>query len=281
MQKILIIGSLGMLGQELLKIFPQATGWDRDKIDITNKKQTEEKILALQPDVIINTAAYNAVDKCETKEGFAIAKKINGTAVGYLAKICLDINATFVHYSTGYVFNGEKKEGYQENDIPNPVNKYAETKLMGEQEILKYPELKYYIIRTSKLFGHKGSSEMAKNSFFDLMIDLSKNQKEVKAVDKEYSNFTYAPDLALATKNILTQKYANGIYHIVNEKPATWYEGARKLFDILKTNVKLIPVESSEFPRPAKRPRYDILINTKLPELRNYEEALKEYLCVE
>ncbi|MFH1326309.1 MAG: NAD(P)-dependent oxidoreductase [Candidatus Falkowbacteria bacterium] len=299
MKKILIIGHKGMLGQELIKIFPNATGLDVENINIIDKEQVENKIKILNPEIIINCAAYNAVYKCETPEEFKIAKKINGEAVGYLADTCVKLNATLVHYSTNYVFgkhtngtNIERKTqiGYDENDQPSPINKYGQTKLLGEQKILSAPShkadkqgglalgWKYYLIRTSKLFGQQGSSEMAKENFFNLMMRLAETQNELKVVDDELSNFTYTPDLAQATKNLLKQNYPAGIYHIVNENPATWAEGAKALFDILKKDVKLIPVDSDEFPRPAKRPRFAVLNNNKLPKLRGYEEALAEYL---
>lgn len=267
-----------MLGQELLKTFPQATGWDRNEIDITDKKQTEEKIAALRPNIVINAAAYNAVDQCETMEGFETAKKINGDASGFLAEICSEISAVFVHYSSNYIFDGNNKEGYNEDSIPKPINKYGETKLLGEEKILKIKGLKYYIIRTSKLFGKKGSSGAAKDNFFDIMLDLSKSQRDIKAVDDELSNFTYAPDLACFTKNILENDNAYGIYHGINEGACTWYEGAKMLFDITGKNVNLIPVNSSEFSRLAQRPKYAVLNNNKLPKLRGYEEALREFL---
>ncbi len=287
--KILIIGHKGTLGQELIKIFPDAVAWDRpslklrtassNEIDITDKKQVGEKITKLNPDIIINAAAYNAVDKCETDdEQFELAKKINGLAVGYLADVCTKINATLIHYSTSYLFDGEKKEGYNEDNEPNPINKYGQSKLLGEQEILKCGNLQYYIIRLSKLFGEKGSSEMTKDNFFDIMIKLSEKQNEIKVVDDELSNFTYAPDLAKFTKNLIENKNEFGIYHGVNENPCTWYEGAKVLFDIIGKNVKLIRVNSDEFSRITKIPKYAILNNNKLPKLRNYKEALKEYL---
>jgi len=278
MNKILIIGAQGMLGQELLKIFPQAVGWDREEIDITDEKQVKQKISDLKPAVVINAAAYNAVDACGQDAEFELAKKINGYALGYLADVCLTLNATLVHYSTNYVFAGDKKDGYQESEPPNPVNKYGQSKLLGEREILRRSNLKYYLIRTSKLFGAKGKSTMAKENFFAQMLRLSTKQIELRVVDDELSNFTYAPDLVQATNILWQESHASGIYHLVNANPRTWYEGARALFDILGKKVKLIPVAANEFPRPAKRPKYGTLLNTKFPKLRDYEEALEEYL---
>ncbi|MFA6551259.1 MAG: dTDP-4-dehydrorhamnose reductase [Patescibacteria group bacterium] len=280
-KKILIIGSRGMLGQELIKIFPEAVDWDRAEIDITDKEQIENKIKNLKPEVIINCAAYNAVDACEEPEQFFLAKKINGDAVGYLADVCLEIDAALIHYSTNYVFAGDKLAGYAEEDKPQPLNKYGETKLRGEQELLKRPNLKYYLIRTSKLFGEQGTSELAKENFFAKMLKLADSRDELQAVDDELSNFTYAPDLAQATKDLLTKNYPFGIYHLINENPGTWYQAAQILFDITGKKIKLIKVSADAFPRSAERPKYAILLNTKLPKLRNYEEALNEFIKLE
>lgn len=276
--KVLIIGHQGMLGQALLKVFTQAVGVDREELDITSQLQVEKILNKLKPNVVINTAAYNNVDDCETVVGFKRAQNINDKAVGYLAKVCLDMEALFIHYSTGYVFDGQQKSGYAESDKPKPINKYAQTKWAGERHILQYNKLKHYIIRTSKLFGPAGISPLAKTSFFDLILHLSNNKEELEVVDDELSNFTYTPDLAQATKILLSKHYSYGTYHIINENPATWFRGAQVLFDILGSNVKLKAVKPNKFKRLAKRPKYDVLLNSKFPKLRNYEDALREYL---
>jgi len=304
--KILIIGSKGMLGQELVSIFKKdkdykVTGWDREEIDITNEKQVQEKITKLKPNIIINAAAYNAVDKCEIdKAEFAQAKKLNGDAPGYLAKIAKKLDAVLVHYSTDYVFSGmpeipEPKGcsgscgscglhqnfvpqiGFDEDAIPDPIQKYGKSKLLGEKAVQKYGE-NYYIIRLSKLFGKPSKGENGKRSFFDIMLEVGKKNAEVKGVDEETSCFTYAPDLVKKTKEIIESKKPFGIYHVANGGACTWYEAVVELYKMAKIKTKVIPVSGKEFPRPAKRPHVSILLNTKLNPLRNYKIALKEYL---
>jgi len=306
MKKILIIGAKGMLGQELVKTFKKDSdykviGWDREDIDIAKEKEVSKKIGVIKPAIIINAAAYNAVDKCEEKKEYELAKKINGLAPGYLAKTAKKLKATLVHYSTDYVFNGEPEIaepagcshscatcalhgefapqiGFKEDDKPEPINKYGATKLMGEEEIQKNMK-NYYLIRTSKLFGESALSEGAKKSFFDVMLELGRtNKKEVKAVDEETGCFTYAPDLARKTKEIVDSKKPFGIYHVTNGGPCTWYEAAVELYKQAGIKTKVTPVDSSAFPRPAKRPFYSVLINIKLNPMRDYKEALKEYL---
>lgn len=285
--KIIVLGAKGNLGTQLIKVFSQnenykIIAWDKEDIDITDEELIERKLKEIKPEVIINVAAYNAVDKCEKDDAeYDIAKKLNCDTVGNLAQIALEIDALFIHYSTDYVFGGVKKRGYKEDDEPKPVNRYAQTKLAGEKEIIKRSGkgLKWYLIRTSKLFGPKGESENAKPSFFDLMMEAAKTRDSLDLVNEELSCFTYTPDLALATKKLIEDEKGNGIYHIINPGPTTWYGAAVELFKILGNDkIKLNPVTPDKFPRPAKRPKYSVLVNTKLEPLRDWREALKEYL---
>ncbi|MFA6193862.1 MAG: dTDP-4-dehydrorhamnose reductase [Parcubacteria group bacterium] len=281
-KRILIIGSHGMLGQDLVRAFDADQGWevfayDRDQIDITSVDSLCEKVEEVRPDAVINATGYNAVDKCESDEiEFELAKKINGYGPGILAKICSDMDIPLVHFVSDYVFDGEKEE-YVESDKPSPISNYGRSKLLGEEEIQKNTE-KFYLIRTSKLFGKPGISPMSKKSFFDTMIALAKDNSVLKIVDEEKSCFTYTPDLAQETKKIIEEKIPFGIYHVVNEGACTWYEAACELFSLAKMDVEVLPVGSSEFPRPAKRPKSSVLLNTKLKPLRNYKDALAEYL---
>ena len=305
-KKILILGVKGILGQELVKIFKKdnaykVLAWDQADLDITNETAVYRKIKVVAPAIIINAAAYNAVDKCEeNKKEFILAKKINGLAPGYLAKTAKKIGAILIHYSTDYIFDGEPdipeptgcahncgscglhkdfqpQIGFAEDAKPNPISNYGQSKLMGEKEIAKNTK-KYYLIRTSKLFGKPAQVDGAKKSFFDVMLELGKKNKEIKVVDEEISCFTYAPDLAKKTKEILESQKPFGIYHIMNSEPCTWYAATLELYRQAKLKTKAVPVDAAEFPRPAKRPAYSVLLNTKLNPLRDWKEALKEYL---
>lgn len=306
MQKILVIGAKGMLGQELVSIFKkdkdfEVVAWDKKDIDITDEKDVKKKISELKPDVILNAAAYNAVDKCEEdKSEYDKAKKLNGSAPGYLAKIAKKTGAILVHYSTDYVFSGEPEIpepvgcdhscatcglhdgftpqiGFKEDDKPEPISNYGKSKLLGEKNVAKNAE-KYYIIRLSKLFGRPGSSKESKKSFFDLMIEQSKKKKEIKVIDEEVSCFTYAPDLARKSKEIIDSKKPFGIYHVTNSSPATWYEATLELFREAKIKTKVTLIFAGDLKRPARRPFYSALLNTKLNPMRDWREALKEYL---
>jgi len=303
--KILIIGAKGMLGQELVRVFSvdknnEVIAWDKEELNITNEKEADEKISEIKPEIILNAAAYNAVDKAEEPDEFKIAKKINGEAPGYLAKVAKKIGATLVHYSTDYVFDGEPEMpepggcthncgtcglhegftpqiGFDECAKPNPINNYGKSKLLGEEAVQKNTD-KFYIIRLSKLFGQPAKAEGAKKSFFDVMLEAGKAKKSVKVIDEETSCFTYAPDLAKKTKEIIDSRKSFGIYHVVNSDPCTWFEAVLELYQQAKIKAEVIPISADEYPRPAKRPYYSVLVNTKLNPMRSWQEALKNFL---
>ncbi|NTU66727.1 MAG: NAD(P)-dependent oxidoreductase [Candidatus Moranbacteria bacterium] len=309
MQKIIIIGANGTLGQELALLFSQdeafdVIAWDEKDIDITDEKDVKKKISELKPDIILNTETYDAIDKCEdSKSEYEKAKKLNGLAPGYLAKAAKKAGAVLVHYSSDYVFNGEPEIpepegcshscatcglhegftpeiGFKEDDMPDPISNYGESRLLGEKNVIKNIG-EYYIIRTSKLFGRPADAKEPNRSFFDLMLEQGKNPPaggKVKVIDEEVSCFTYAPDLAKKTKEIIESKKAFGIYHVANTGPATWYEAVLELYRQAKIKTKVTLIFAGELKRSARRPFYSALINTKLNPMRKWEEALKDYL---
>lgn len=283
-RKVLILGAKGMLGQELVGIFScdekyVVTGWDFEDIDVTDFISAEEKIRTFAPDIIINAVAYNAVDKCEeSDEEYEKAMLLNAEVPGFLARLTKEMNAILVHYSSDYVFDGGKSDGYSEDAEPKPLSRYGESKRAGEKNILG-EDGENYVIRLSKLFGKPATSAIAKKSFFDVMLEVAKTKESVRAVDDEKSCFTYAPDLAQATKTLIEDAAPYGVYHLANSGSATWYEALQELYTQAKIGVTIQPVGSDAFPRKAKRPECSVLLNTKRPELRSYQEALKEYLA--
>ncbi len=276
--KVLIIGAKGMLGQELAKSFAKLEPvlWDKEDLDITDEKMVNEKLQLLKPDLVINAAAYNAVDDIEKDEFFAIAQKVNYEGPLNLAKATQKIGAYLVHYSTDYVFDGEKKEGYHEHDLPSPVSRYGESKFLSE-EVLEYnPDT--FIIRTSRLFGLPAQNEQAKKSFVEIMLELADKKEELEIVDEEVSSPTYVLDLAEATKDLVTENYHPGIYHITNQGSCTWFEFALEIFTQARKTINVVPVPSSKFPRPAKRPAFSVLKNNKIPPLQTWQKGLQDFL---
>jgi dTDP-4-dehydrorhamnose reductase len=282
--KIIILGGLGNLGSQLAQTLErdhEMFVFDRADFDVLDKNVLLETIKNIKPEILINCVAYNAVDNCEDKKLYETALALNCDLPAHLAQLALQFNFLLIHYSTDYVFSGlETKKEFSETDTPNPINKYGESKFLGEQEILKQAEsgLKYYLIRTSKLFGPQGQSPQAKPSFFDIMLSLSQDKKELTVVNEELSCFTYTPDLAAATARLISSKAVYGIYHLINEGAVTWYDGVLELFQLLKREVVVRPIRSEDLTRPARRPKFSVLVNNKVKKMRPYSDALREYL---
>ncbi len=282
--KILILGGQGNLGSQLVKVLGEdyeIYAWDRDDFDVLDFPLLSVNVKALKPNIIISTVAYNAVDNCEDKAGNELALLLNRDLPGRLADLCLELKIILIHYSSDYVFNGtEAKKEFLENDTPNPINKYGESKFLGEVEILKRAArgLDFYLIRTSKLFGPKGESPAAKPSFFDIMLSQAQTKNELTIVNEELSCFTYTPDLAKATERLIATRAPIGIYHLANDEAVTWYEAALELFRLKKIKINIRAIRSENLLRAARRPKFSVLKNTKVKKLRSWKEALREYL---
>ncbi len=284
MRKILILGASGNLGTALCQSFSDLKPlmWDKLDLDLSDTPALASALSANKPSIIINTAAYNNVDLCESsKSEYSLALKLNRDLVGFLANWCLVNEALLIHYSSDYVFSSDEinNPGFKEDDLTKPVNRYGETKLAGEKMILDLARqgLNYYIIRSSKLFGPKASSSEAKPSFFEIMLKLAQENREIRVVDSERSCFTYTPDLAKATRGLIDDRPDSGIYHLTNSNPATWLQGTKYLFKLFKLKPKVKEIKSSEFSRPAKRPISSVLINKKRNKLRSWKLALAEF----
>lgn len=270
---ILIIGSKGMLGRELLRVFGdyELTGVDREEVDIREVEKIKEVVAKEKPELILNAAAYSDVDGAESNRKAAF--EVNETGVRNLAVAAKKTGATIVHFSTDYVFPGNKKGGYREGDLPGPaVNVYGESKLAGEK-VLRESGAEYYLVRTAWLYGAGGKN------FVDTIWRLANGKQELRVVNDQFGSPTRAVDLARAVKVLVEEKYEPGVYHLVNDGVASWYELAREIMKLENKDTKLVPVATQEYPRPAKRPKYSILLNTKGPKLRVWREALKGYLA--
>ncbi|MBI4592258.1 dTDP-4-dehydrorhamnose reductase [Candidatus Uhrbacteria bacterium] len=284
--KVLITGASGTLGQDLKKTFESqgdtVIGTDRDTLDITNPERIANNLDTHHPDLLVNAAAYNFVDVVEDPATYPIAEAVNGKAPGFLARAAVQRGIPFIHYSTDYVFAGSKPEGYTEDDIPDPLSAYGKTKAMGERAVQEAGG-QWYILRLSKIFGTPGLTDQSKPSFVHLMMKLSRELPELKIVNEEVGCPSYTKDIAQATAELVARADAPGMYHVVNEGAGvTWYEFAKEIFEIAKVTTPSIPVRASAFPpRPAARPAFAALLNTKLPNLRHRRDALREFLETE
>lgn len=280
--RVLIVGARGTLGRALVRAFADADVLARDlpEIDITNPDAVRERVASARPHLLINAAAYTAVDRAEAEED--IANAVNGTAVGTLAAAAAMIGATFVHYSTDYVFDGAAPDGYAEGAHPHPINAYGRSKLLGERALAMVaaanPEWPWYCIRTSRLFGGSAVSVHAKRSFVDAMLAQRALRDRIDVVDAEVASPTYVSDLARATRAMVDERLPRGTYHRTNDGSCTWYAFAREIFRITGWTGTVAPVPPSAYARPAPRPACSVLRTTKLPPLRRWEQALAECL---
>ena len=274
--KVLITGSNGMLGHDLIEVLKdnhELILTTSKTLDITDKNHVIKFISENNPDVVINSAAYTNVDGCEENQETAYA--VNGDGVENLALACKKIDCPLVHVSTDYVFNGENTRPWVEDDEIGPISVYGKSKLKGEEAILEILD-KFFIIRTAWLYGINGGN------FPKTMLELAKSHKEITVVYDEVGTPTYTPDLAKAISQLIETDYY-GIYHITNSGSCSWCEFARYIFEVADKDVKVIPVTASEFARPAPRPHYSVLENKKWVEngfepLRSYRGAVKEYI---
>jgi dTDP-4-dehydrorhamnose reductase len=275
--KILITGAYGMLGSDLREVLKNqeliVTG-SKD-LDITDEEKVVEFVCENSPELVINAAAYTAVDDCETHYDDAYA--VDAIGPKNLAIACNKLDIPLVHISTDYVFDGTKRTPLIEADKLGPQSAYGKTKLAGEEFIQENTD-KYFILRTAWLYGLHG------NNFVKTMLDLAENHDEITVVDDQVGSPTYSFDLAVAITNLLySDKY--GIYHVTNEGECSWYEFAKLIFELSNIDVKVVPVTTEEFPRPAPRPHYSVLNNKKwnssgFVPMRTYQEALSEYLSL-
>jgi len=275
-RRVLILGCKGTLGGQLMKLYPEATGWDREDVDVLDFPSLRARVASLSsaPDAVINCVAFNDVDGAEDRPHQAYA--LNAEFPGRLAQFTGELGIPLVHYSSNYVFDGARGE-YVETDQPAPLSAYGRSKRGGEERVAE-AAAHGYIVRTAVIFGPKGESDLSKKSFVDLMRDLSAKRDTIEAVSDEINSVTYAPDLAAGTRTLLERLPEPGIYHLTNRGSASWFDLAGEIFRIAGNTVRLVPVPSTRFPRKALRPAKAILHNTRLPQLRPWQEALAEFL---
>lgn len=273
--KIVLFGASGMLGSDItnvLSVVPdfEVRGFDSHEVDITNTSQVLEALHIEKPNYVVNCAAYTNVDGAEEEEEMAM--KVNGYSLHNISEACNEVDAHLIHFSTDYVFNGRNSEGYKEDDQTDPINTYGRSKLQGEEEITRYCK-NYSIIRTSWLFGKNGKN------FVETMRNLLLEKDEIKVVGDQVGSPTNTHDLAESILDMIQNGFAQGknIYHRTNAGTCSWYEFAGEIKKIIGAECAILPCSSDEFPRPAKRPSCSILLNTKLPHLRDWKISLVDY----
>ena len=282
MHNILVTGSKGQLGSELKDFeseFKQYSFYftDSDSLDITDHEKVKKYCIENEIEIIINCAAYTAVDKAESD--VELCDAINHLAVRNFAEIAKAHNIQFIQISTDYVFDGTNHRPYLETDQPNPQSVYGKTKLDGEEAIKKINPKNSIIIRTSWVYSSFG------NNFVKTMLRLGKERDELRVIFDQVGSPTYAGDLSKAILEIIPQLKNKEveIYHFSNEGVCSWYDFAKAIFDNNKVDIKVNPIETSQYLTPAKRPFYSVFNKSKIKEQFNVEvpfwkDALK--LCL-
>ena len=265
-QKILVTGANGQLGWELSQLsssFPkyQYSFVDRAILDLSKPESIQSVLDTYQPDVIINTAAYTAVDKAETEK--ELAYTVNAKSVEVMAAYAALKHIPFISFSTDYVFTGTATEPYTTETTIAPLNYYGSTKADGESlAIAANPDT--IIIRTSWVFSSHG------NNFVKTMMRLMKERDSLNVVSDQKGRPTYAKDLAITTMKMIEAidagKKIKGIYHFANQGETTWFDFAKKIQSVAGLTCEVNPIQTADFPTPAKRPAYSVLDTTKIEQ---------------
>ena len=282
MSRLLLIGANGQLGSDLLKKFNErgshVTVATRKDFDVCDANLTRNFIEEAAPDVIINTSAFHKVEACEEDAQLAFA--VNTLAVRNLADVAARVGAVLVHFSTDYVFGGARREPYEEECQPDPINVYGASKAAGEWFVQSRSD-RNLIIRTSGLYGQAGSSGKGGN-FVQTMLRSGREKGKVAVVDDQHLSPTFTEDLAYAVADLI-EKSASGIYHVTNSDSCSWFTFAKAIFEEAGMRVTVHPITSAASRSKVRRPAYSVLGNARLEReglrvLRSWREALPEYL---
>jgi len=268
-QKILVTGAIGQLGQSIHAIAENYPQYDmvfanREQLDLSNTQSIAEYFQQNKFDVIINCAAYTAVDKAESEP--ELADKVNHLAVQQLAQIAVQQHAKLIHISTDYVFNGQQHRPYVETDVVAPQGVYGSTKLAGEQAVQNIMANNALIIRTSWVYSEYG------NNFVKTMLKLGGERDVLTVIYDQIGTPTYAHDLAEAIMSIVSSKlfsqasFNTQLVHYSNEGVCSWYDFAKAIFEGSNTQCKVSPIETKDYPTPAKRPAYSLLNKAKIKD---------------
>jgi len=287
--KILVIGANGQLGKSVQKIVSSAKQNNefvfvgRGELDLSQEESIASYLNNNKFDIIINCAAYTAVDKAEEEQ--ELANQVNYLAVKQLAEITNKQQAKLMHISTDYVFDGESERPYIETDETNPINIYGKTKLAGEKAIQAIMPTNAIIIRASWVYSEYG------NNFVDTMLRLGKERGELSVVNDQIGSPTYATDLAkiilkiINNKNYQAKDQATEIYHYSNKGKISWYEFAKEIFELADIHCAVKPITTKQYPTPAKRPKNTLMNKAKIAKtfsvgISNWKESLNTCIAI-
>jgi dTDP-4-dehydrorhamnose reductase len=272
--KILVTGSGGQLGLELAALLPwrghEVVALSREELDVADFGAVRLALEKHSPDVVVNAAAYTNVDGCETETD--LAYRVNALGPRNLAQLCEERGYDLLHVSTNYVFDGESERPYEPFDAPNPISAYGRTKLAGEEYVRQLTN-DWYVVRSAGVYGRG-------HNFVRTMLRLGAERDVLEVKDDEFISPTYAADLAEGIVGVIEGGHY-GLYHLTNSGSCSWHEFAKEIFELAGVEVEVVPVPGSEYPLPAARPANGVLSTLGSPELRNWHEALGDYLLRE
>ncbi len=281
-RKAVVFGNAGQLGVELMREFAErgfhVSGTDRAEVDITDAAAVEKAVCALDPAVVVNAAAYNMVDVAEQEPQAAYI--VNGLAVRNIALACRQIDAKLVHFSTDYVFDGVTDRPYVETDMPHPLSAYGVSKLAGELYAHAYCS-DALVVRTCGVFG-PGGRFTNRGNFVELMLRLGRGSNPIRVVEDHVASPTYAPALAARTIDLI-EKRAGGLFHIGGGVPISWFEYAKRIFELAGMQPELRATNEREYRTAAHRPKYSALSNAKVEQfgiaaMPPFDDCIRDYL---
>ena len=277
--RVLVTGSPGLLGAAIQREFEkhEVIPLDRAKLDITDADAVATTIAAARPDVVVNCAAYNDVDRAEDEP--AAALDANAFGVQSVARAAAAAGATLVHYSSDFVFDGETERPYTEDDAANPRSVYAASKLLGDWFALASPRV--YVLRVASLFGRPGV-DGARRGSLGTIVDRIQQGEEVAVFTDRTISPTCTDDIARATRRLLETTAPHGLYHCVNTGPTSWDRVAQHIADLLGKPLRARPITLASVNLRARRPRYSALDNAKLTaaacEMPRWQDAVERFL---
>jgi dTDP-4-dehydrorhamnose reductase len=277
-----LIGAAGQLGFDLARAFDgpgELVRLTRADFDLVDAEATRRVLRELRPTHVLNTAAYNLVDRAEDDP--APARALNAEAAGMLAGLCESLGATLVHFSTDYVFDGRRSTPYGEDDAPAPLSRYAESKLAGERLALARCR-RTFVFRVCGLFGVARSAGKGGTNFVETMLRLARAGRAIRVVRDQVLTPSYTRDLAPKVWRVLARG-PHGVYHLTNAGQTSWYDFAREVFRLSGLAPDLTPVTTAEYGAPARRPAYSVLAHGRLAalgedDLRPWPQALAAYM---
>jgi dTDP-4-dehydrorhamnose reductase len=288
-RKLALIGAKGMLAQMLLRLAPadfEIVSLDLPEFDITDRSMVLAAMELIKPDVIVNCAAYTNVDGCESHAELAL--QVNGVGPGLLAEAALTLDAVLVHISTDYVFAGDSRQPYTETDATGPLSSYGRSKLAGEEAIIASGLQRYFMVRTSWLYGPDGAN------FVETILRLSQEREELGIVADQVGSPTFTGDLVQALFALLAldpELRPYGLYHVTNYGSCSWYDFALEIVRVgrshdLPLKVKKIkPIRTEDYPLPAPRPAYSLLSKEKYEKITGkrlppWQQSLERYFSL-